>query len=113
LPEILFWLLAINASINKKYPYNKNLEYYHKLIEKFAFLEDMQLDNFEIAGKIKLYYELLFNYDIKAFGDLKNAKYTMNLLTDENEGEDLLGSEKFEKLWSRIHGTVSAQSQEK
>jgi len=113
LPEILFWLLAVNASIYKKDPYKKNLEYYHELIEKFAFLEDMKLENLELVGKIKLYYVIFFNYDIKAFGDLKNVKYTIKLLSDENEGEDLLGSKKFEKLWSRIYGTASAQSQEK
>jgi len=110
LPETLFWLLAINASIYKKDPYKKNYENYHKLIEKVAFLEDMKLEDFEIAGKIKLFYVLLFNYDIKAFGDLKNVKYTMNILDDGNQVEELLGIEKFKKLESRIYGTKSAQS---
>jgi hypothetical protein len=113
LPETLFWLLAINTSINKKEYYNKNLEDYHKLIEKFAFLEDMKLEDFEIEGKIQLYYVILFNYDIKAFGDLKNVKYTMKILDDVNQVEELLGIEKFKKLESRIYGTVPVQSQEK
>jgi len=113
LPEILFWLLAINAQINKKEFYSKNLEDYHKLIEKFAFLEDMKLEDLDTDCKVNLYYEILFNYDIKTFGDLKNAKHTMKMLYDGNRGEDLLGSEKFEKLGSRICEAKSAKSQKK
>jgi len=102
LPEELFWLLAINASINKKEYFNKNLEEYHKLIEKFAFLEDMKCEDLRIDGKIELYYEILFNYDIESFGDLKNVKYTMKLLNDGLPEESSLGIEKYEKLASRI-----------
>jgi uncharacterized membrane protein len=114
LPETLFWLLAINASIKySPYFYNKNPEEYHKLIEEFAFLEDMRCEDFEIDGKIKPYYEILFNYDMKAFGDLKNVKYTMKFLCGENNGEDLFGSEKFKKLCDRVNEAVSTQHQEK
>lgn len=113
LPETLFWLLAINASIYKKDPYKKNHENYHKLIEKFAFLEDMKLEDLDTDGKVNLYYEILFNYDIKAFGDLENVKYTMEMLEDGKRGEWLLGIEKFKKLESRIDKAISTQSQEK
>jgi len=113
LPETLFWLLAVKTSIYKKDPYKRNYEDYHKLIEIFAFLEDMKLEDLDTVGKVNLYYEILFNYDIKSFGDLKNVKYTMGMLDDGKRGEWLLGIDKFEKLCSRIYGTKSTQSQEK
>jgi len=110
LPEKLFWLLAIHAAINKKDPYNKNLEEYHKLILKFAFLEDMKCEDPGLFDKIKLYYEILLNYDMEAFGDLKNVKYTMNLLADNKDLEWLLGIEKFKKLEARINKSISRES---
>jgi len=113
LPEELFWLLAINASINKKEYFNKNLEEYHKLIVKFAFLEDIKCEGFKIDGKIELYYEILFNYDMEAFGDLKNVKYTMKFLNDGFPEESPLGIEKYEKLASRVSEAIVVQSNEK